>query len=40
LIEAGHEIATFSVKGTSLSVDTEAQLVQARGIAAAESIGK
>ena len=40
LIEAGHEIATFSVKGTSLSVDTEAQLVQAREIAAAESIEK
>ena len=40
LIEAGHEIATFSVKGTSLSVDTEAQLVQAREIAAAESTEK
>ena len=40
LIEAGHQIATFSVKGTSLSVDTEAQLLQAREIAARESTEK
>ena len=34
LIEAGYTIATFSVEGTSLSVDTAEQLEQARLIAA------
>jgi 3-deoxy-manno-octulosonate cytidylyltransferase (CMP-KDO synthetase) len=34
LIEAGHTIATFSVEGTSLSVDTPEQLEQARQMAA------
>ena len=34
LIEAGHTIATFEVEGTSLSVDTNEQLEQARAIAA------
>ena len=34
LIEAGHTIATFEVGGTSLSVDTNEQLEQARAIAA------
>ena len=33
LIEAGHTIATFSVDGTSLSVDTAEQLEQARQMA-------
>ncbi|WP_413744818.1 3-deoxy-manno-octulosonate cytidylyltransferase family protein [Synechococcus sp. MIT S9451] len=33
LIEAGHTIATFSVEGTSLSVDTAEQLEQARQMA-------
>jgi 3-deoxy-manno-octulosonate cytidylyltransferase (CMP-KDO synthetase) len=37
LIEAGHTIATFTVEGTSLSVDTREQLDQARQIAAEES---
>lgn len=32
LIEAGHTIATFRVEGTSLSIDTEEQLEQARNI--------
>lgn len=32
LIEAGHKITTFQVKGTSLSVDTAEQLEQARAI--------
>jgi 3-deoxy-manno-octulosonate cytidylyltransferase (CMP-KDO synthetase) len=36
LIEAGHTIATFTVEGTSLSVDTAEQLDQARQIAAEE----
>jgi 3-deoxy-manno-octulosonate cytidylyltransferase (CMP-KDO synthetase) len=35
LIEAGHTIATFPVDGTSLSVDTEEQLEQARRMAQA-----
>lgn len=34
LIEAGHTIATFEVEGTSLSVDTNEQLEQARAISA------
>ena len=34
LIEAGHKIATFTVEGTSLSVDTAEQLEEARRIAA------
>ena len=33
LIEAGHTIATFSVEGTSLSVDTPEQLEEARRMA-------
>ncbi|WP_114993668.1 3-deoxy-manno-octulosonate cytidylyltransferase [Synechococcus sp. UW179A] len=33
LIEAGHTIATFSVEGTSLSVDTPEQLGEARRLA-------
>ena len=33
LIEAGCEIATFSVEGTSLSVDTAEQLETARQLA-------
>ena len=33
LIEAGYTISTFVVEGTSLSVDTAAQLQQAREIA-------
>ena len=37
LIEAGHTIATFTVEGTSLSVDTAEQLDQARQIASEES---
>ena len=36
LIEAGHTIATFQVKGTSLSVDTAEQLKQARQMAIAQ----
>ena len=32
LIEAGHTVATFEVKGTSLSVDTAEQLEQARAM--------
>jgi 3-deoxy-manno-octulosonate cytidylyltransferase (CMP-KDO synthetase) len=36
LIEAGHTIATFEVEGTSLSVDTNEQLEQARAIAAGD----
>lgn len=32
LIEAGHTIATFPVEGTSLSVDTEEQLEEARAM--------
>ena len=35
LIEAGYTIATFPVEGTSLSVDTEEQLEQARRMAEA-----
>ena len=35
LIEAGYTIATFNVQGTSLSVDTPAQLEEARRIALA-----
>ena len=35
LLEAGHTIATFSVEGTSLSVDTAEQLEQARQLATA-----
>jgi len=34
LIEAGHTIATFTVEGTSLSVDTPEQLEEARRLAA------
>ena len=34
LIEAGHTIATFTVEGTSLSVDTAEQLEEARRLAA------
>jgi 3-deoxy-manno-octulosonate cytidylyltransferase (CMP-KDO synthetase) len=33
LIEAGHTISTFSVAGTSLSVDTPEQLEEARRLA-------
>ena len=33
LIEAGHTVATFTVEGTSLSVDTPEQLEQARRLA-------
>ena len=36
LIEAGCEIATFSVEGTSLSVDTAEQLEMARQLAQVE----
>ena len=37
LIEAGHTVATFQVDGTSLSVDTEEQLEQARQMARTQS---
>ena len=33
LIEAGHTITTFTVEGTSLSVDTPEQLDEARRLA-------
>ena len=33
LIEAGHTVATFVVEGTSLSVDTQEQLDEARRLA-------
>ncbi|MBM5801852.1 MAG: 3-deoxy-manno-octulosonate cytidylyltransferase, partial [Cyanobacteria bacterium K_DeepCast_35m_m2_023] len=37
LIDGGHIIATFKVKGTSLSVDTAEQLEQARIMALSNS---